>query len=379
VDFEWTAAEQEFRQRLGTTLDELVPSDYDAFALSEKEWAANSKRICPRLAESGYLTPSWPAEYGGRDASAFEQVIVAEEMIRHGEPRGLQYMGVNYIGPAIMMAGTPEQRRYHLSRISAGDVLWCQGFSEPDAGSDLAALRTRAVRDGDHYVVNGEKIWTSGSEVADFCFLLARTDPTVAKHKGLSLFLVPMDTPGITVHKVEGVVGDGAFYYLVFTDVLLPASALLGDENKAWTTVRRALAFERVGVAKYARNDRYLDRFMAWAIEHGRADDPVVRRQFAEAAAAVEMARVLALRVATDREHEGAQDDSAYIYRIASVWAEHAVMELGIELVGPDSLIDDGWADRQLSWGLTAGVAGGTTEMQLNTVAHLTLGLPRVS
>jgi alkylation response protein AidB-like acyl-CoA dehydrogenase len=368
-----------FRGELRSALDELVPANYDAFALSEQEWAANSKELCPKLAEHGYLTPSWPAEYGGRDASPFEQVIVAEEMVAHGEPRGLQYMSVNYIGPSIMMCGTLAQKDYHLPRISSGNVLWCQGFSEPDAGSDLAALRTRAVRDGDEYVINGEKIWTSGSEVADFCFLLARTDPTVPKHKGLSLFLVPMDTPGIQVNKVAGVVGDGAFHYLVFTDARIPADSLLGPENGAWSVVRKALAFERVGVAKYARNSRYLGRFMAWAVEHGQDGDPVFRRRFAEAAAAVDMARVLALRVANDRDHGRDDDQSAYIYRIASVWAEHAVMELGIELMGPDSLVDNGAADRQLSWGLTAGVAGGTTEMQLNTVAQLTLGLPRAS
>ena len=377
MDFRWTDAEEAFRKNLRRFLDDLVPEGYDAFALSEEEWGADARRFCRELARHGYLTPSWPREYGGRAASPFEQVIVAEEMVLHGEPRGLQYMSVNYIGPTIMMAGSEEQKRYHLTRISRGDVLWCQGFSEPDAGSDLASLRTRAVRAGDQYVINGEKIWTSGAGVADFCFLLARTDPGAPARRGLSLFLVPMDTPGVEVRGVPGVVGEGAFHHLVFTDARVPADALLGEENGGWSLVRRALVFERVGVAKYARGAHYLDRFMAWARDHGRAVDPVVRRQFAEAAAAVEAARVLAMRVADERAKGRPDSPVAYVYRVASVRAERMVTELGIELMGADSVVDNGAADRQLRWGLTAGVAGGSTEMQLNAVAQLVLGLPR--
>ena len=379
MDFSWTDEEQAFRKELAGFLDELVPAGYDAFGLPEQAWAANARRFAAQLADRGYLTPSWPAEYGGRDASPYEQVIVAEEMVLHGEPRGLQYMSVNYIGPTIMMAGTAEQKTYHLPRISKGDVLWCQGFSEPDAGSDLAALRTHARREGDEYVINGEKVWTSGAEVADFCFLLARTDRDAAKHRGLGLLLVPMTTPGIEVRKLPGVVGEGAFHYVVLTDVRVPASCLLGDENEGWALVRRALAFERVGVAKYARGLRYLDQFMAWAQEHGRADDPSIRRQFAEAAAATDSARILAMVVANDRAKGRVDSPSAYVYRVASVRAERLVMELGVELMGPEGLVDDSLADRQVRWGMQAGVAGGTAEMNLNTVAQLVLGLPRTA
>ncbi|MFN2538719.1 MAG: acyl-CoA dehydrogenase family protein [Mycobacteriales bacterium] len=379
MDFRWTSEEQAFRKELERFLDDLVPADYDAFALPEEEAGDNARRFGAQLAEHGFLTPSWPAEFGGRDASPFEQVIVAEEMVRHGEPRALQYMSVNYIGPTIMMAGSEEQKAHHLPRITRGDVLWCQGFSEPDAGSDLASLRTFAAHDGDDFVINGEKIWTSGADVADFCFLLARTDRTAQKHRGLSLLLVPMDTPGIEVRKVPGVVGEGAFHHLVFTDVRVPRGALLGEENEGWALVRRALAFERVGVAKYARNAKYLDRFMAWARENGRAGDPVVRRQFAEAQAAVDTARILAMVVANDRAKGRADSPSAYVYRVASVRAERVVMELGIELMGPAGLEDDSLADRQVRWGVTAGVAGGSAEMQLNTVAQLVLGLPRTT
>jgi alkylation response protein AidB-like acyl-CoA dehydrogenase len=379
VDFRWTDEDQAFRKELSLFLDDLVETGYDAFGLPEQQWAANARRYGAQLAERGYLTPSWPEEYGGRAASPYEQVIVAEEMVLHGEPRALQYMSVNYIGPTIMMAGSSEQKAYHLPRISKGDVLWCQGFSEPDSGSDLASLRTHARRDGDDYVINGEKIWTSGAEVADFCFLLARTDRDAAKHRGLSLLLVPMTTPGIEVRKVPGVVGEGAFHYVVFTDARVPAGCLLGEENEGWALVRRALAFERVGVAKYARGLRYLEQLMTWAQRHGRADDPGVRRQFAEAVAATDSARILAMVVANDRAKGRVDSPSAYVYRVASVRAERLVMELGIELMGADGLVDDSIADRQVRWGMTAGVAGGTAEMNLSTVAQLVLSLPRAT
>jgi alkylation response protein AidB-like acyl-CoA dehydrogenase len=379
LDFTWTTEELRFRDELRQFLDELVPKDYDSFALPEDDVAADAKRFGAALAERGYLTPAWPTQYGGSDASSWEQLIVAEEMIQHGEPRSLQYMSVNYIGPSIMMDGTEEQKNFHLPRISRGEVMWCQGFSEADAGSDLASLRTRATRCDDVYVVNGEKIWTSGADVADYCFLLARTDPTAKKHNGLSVFLVPMDTPGVQVTRIPSVIGEAAFHCLVFTDAEVSASCRLGPENGGWSIVRRALSFERTGIAKWARESKYLDRFAAWAREHGRDGDPVIRRRFAEAAAAVESSRILAMRIAGDRAKGRADSPAAYVYRIASVRAERMVMELGIELYGPDALVEGTWASRQVRWGITAGIAGGSAEMQLNTVAQVVLGLPRTT
>src|SRR6185369_9767188 len=169
------------------------------------------RTFCRKLGERGWLVPAWPKEYGGGGVTAWQQAIVSEEMWAHGEPRGPQYMNVNWVGPTIMRYGTDEQKRAHLPKMAMGDVLWCQGFSEPNAGSDLASLQTRAVRDGERYVVNGQKIWTSYCKNAEFCFLMVRTG-SEPRHRGISVLLVPMNTPGIEVREIDTVLGDGYFH-----------------------------------------------------------------------------------------------------------------------------------------------------------------------
>ncbi|MEU7814010.1 acyl-CoA dehydrogenase family protein [Pseudonocardia sp. NPDC049154] len=377
MDFTWTDDQQAFRAELAGLLDEIVPAGYQNFDLAEEEWAERSKDYCGRLADAGWLTPAWPVEYGGRGADGWQQLAVAEEMILHGEPRGGQYMNVNFIGPSIMMFGTEEQKAYHLKRISRGDVIWCQGFSEPDAGSDLASLRTRAVPDGDHFVIDGEKIWTSNALIAEYCMLLARTDPQAAKHAGITVFLLPMDTPGVEVRKIPGVVGEGAFHEVVLTDARVPDSIVLGEVNQGWPLIRRALAFERVGVARYARAEQYLDEIVGAARERGLLDQTRIRAEIARAQAACDMARVLVWKVIDDRERGRPDSPTAYVYRSAAVRAERAVMEVAFQVLGTDGLEDHTVAHRQFKWGMTAGVASGTAEVQLNLIARLALGLPK--
>jgi alkylation response protein AidB-like acyl-CoA dehydrogenase len=226
-------------------------------------------------------------------------------------------------------------------------------------------------------VINGEKIWTSNAEIAEFCMLLVRTDTSAPKHKGISVFLLPMDTPGVEVRKVPGVVGEGAFHYVVLTDVHVPDSILLGEENEGWPLVRRALAFERVGVARYARAEQNLDRVAGWARERGLLEDSRVRAALAGAKAACDMARVLVWKVIDDREHGDVDSPAAYVYRSAAVRAERAVMDVAFDVLGAEALPQFTVADRQFKWGMTAGVASGTAEVQLNLVARLALGLPR--
>lgn len=376
MEFDWTSEQLDFRRDLAGVLDDLVGQDFDYWDFPEDEAAKLSLKTCPSLAEQGWLTPAWPTEYGGRAATAWEQLILAEEMIRHGEPRSGQYMNVNFIGPMIMLYGTEEQKSYHLPRISRGEVLWCQGFSEPDAGSDLASLRTRAVLDGDEYVINGEKIWTSYAGAAEFCLLLVRTDPNVKKQDGITVLLTPMATPGITVRPIDSLVGDGAFNQVTFTDARIPASCRLGDENQGWNIVRRALALERVGVARYARAAGALDRIAAWAREHGRLDEANAR-VLARAYAATELARALVYQV-VDEQSRGERDrPSPYVYRVAAVRAERATKEATFQVMGSEALELLGLGDKQFMWGMTAGVASGSYEMQLNLIASLILKLPR--
>jgi alkylation response protein AidB-like acyl-CoA dehydrogenase len=250
MDFEWTDDDIAYRNDVRQFLAEKLPPGwrgYDKYDLPR--YKREARAFCMALAEKGWLTQSWPREYGGGDASPWRAAILSEELWPIGEPRGSQYMNANWIGPAIMFAGSPEQKHYHISRMAKGDVFWCQGFSEPDAGSDLPALRTRAVRDGDHYIINGAKIWTSHVGIADYIFLLVRTDPDAPKREGISILLFPIATPGLDIRHIDGFVGEQSFHHLIFEDVRVPVSCRLGEENRGWPIVQRALSFERIGAA----------------------------------------------------------------------------------------------------------------------------------
>ncbi|MEU7813894.1 acyl-CoA dehydrogenase family protein [Pseudonocardia sp. NPDC049154] len=384
MEFGWSETEQKYRAELRAFIDAEVPG-----------WRANPvhKRVITpeekarvvdfthKLAERGWLTPAWPKEYGGGEQSAWQSVILSEEMWSVGEPRGSQYMSVNWIGPAIMLAGTEEQKREHLSRISRGEAFWSQGFSEPEAGSDLASLRTRAVREGGEddgeYVVNGQKIWTSHTPSAEWLFLLVRTDPDAAKQRGISILLLPIDTPGVEVRTIPDIVGEGAFAEIFFTDVRVPASARLGPENGGWPIVRRALQFERVGAARWERAALVLDLLAERAAKEGLLAGADVARRFGEARAFVEAARWMVYRVVDERAKEIEGTATAYPARAAMVRAERLVAELGLDVFGPEALVAETFEDSTYRQALTAGIAGGSYEIQLNLIAGQILGLPR--
>jgi alkylation response protein AidB-like acyl-CoA dehydrogenase len=391
MDFGWSAAEDRFRAEVSELLDTVMAeAGIEASGLglgavhpasvSPQEQVRRSKYVCGRLAERGLLTPGWPAEYGGSDLGPWLAVILAEEVMRRGEPRGEQYMNVNWIGPSIIMAGTPEQKSYFLRRIADGDITFCQGFSEPGAGSDLAALRTRAVRDGDGYVVNGEKIWTSHARTAEYCYLLVRTTPGAEKHSGISILLVPTDTQGFEIRDIPtiGGLGEEVFANLTFTDMRVPVSARLGPQDEGWSVIRRSLAFERVGIPRYLNAALRLDRVVTWAREAGLLADPDVRQQVGRAKARCDAARLLHFQVVSRRAGEdqagaSAAAGAAAQARVAIVEAERSVCEAAAQVMGADGLAG-GTPGAEYAGGISAGIAAGAYEVQLDLVARGLLG-----
>lgn len=378
MEFDWGEEEITFRKELRGFLRERFDDSYWSQPRHRRVKRENVKDVLDfnrSLAEKGWLTPNWPAEYGGGGMSAWQHTVLSEELWSIGEPRGPQYMNVNWIGPAIMLAGTDDQKARYLPPISRGEVFWCQGFSEPDAGSDLGSLRTSAIRDGDEYVVNGQKIWTSHCQVADYCFLLVRTSPE--GNRGITILLVPMDAPGLEVRPVAEFIGEGAFHELFFTDVRVPVSERLGEENEGWRIVRRALQFERVGAPRWQRASLVLDALCRRADESGLLDDPVVARSLGEARSQVEAARLLAYRVIDERAKGSEPSAAAYVARAAMVRAERAVADVAVEMMQEEMIPIESNADSAFREALVAGVAAGAYEIQLNLIAGLVLGLPR--
>jgi alkylation response protein AidB-like acyl-CoA dehydrogenase len=290
-----------------------------------------------------------------------------------GEPRGGQYMNVNWIGPTLMKFGSPEQQERYIASMARGETLWCQGFSEPEAGSDLASLRTRAERHGSNYRVNGQKIWTSYAGAADTCYLLARTGQG---KNGISIFLVPMDTPGITVRDIPSLIGEGDIHEVFFDDVEVPETARLGAEGDAWTIVRAALALERVGIPRFALATRMLERAVA-ALKSADRFGPDVHVQAARARAACEIARLYSYQIIDQRVRGTAGGPEASIARVATVACERLVAEFVVEHC-PDSLTGgDPMLLAHHQRAIVAGIASGAAEIQLNLVATELLQLPR--
>jgi alkylation response protein AidB-like acyl-CoA dehydrogenase len=269
------------------------------------------------LAERELLCLSWPKEFGGGDASVWEQTVVREEMWAHHEPRGAQYMGVNWVGPIIMRHGTEEQQRQHLPPIARGEVIWCQGFSEPEAGSDLASLRTTARRDGDGWLVSGQKIWTSYATMAQWCFLLARTSRGEKKQQGLTIFLVPMDDPAIQVRPIRAMLGPHHLNEVFFDDLRVTEANVLGTVDAGWSIVQDVMAFERVGIARYARCERLLAA--APTVLGDRWDDlpAELRGRWIRMLTHCRRARLMAYRVVSLQSSGRIRPGDAAAYRIA--------------------------------------------------------------
>jgi alkylation response protein AidB-like acyl-CoA dehydrogenase len=331
---------------------------------------------------------AWPREHGGRGASVWKQAILREEMWANEEPRGPQYMNLNYIGPCIIRFGSEEQKRRFLPPMAEGRVIWTQGFSEPNAGSDLASITTRAEEAGDHFIVNGHKIWNSYADApADWCFLLARTDPSLPKHRGLSVLLVDMRTRGITVRPIDSMAGPHELNEIFFDGVEVPRDCLLGEKNRGWEIVRAGLAFERVGIARYARAGRIIELLTGYARETVRggrplAADPEVRRKLADLRVRHEAARLLSYRAVSMQARGLVPTVEASIARLHNTQLEQLAGHVGLEILGLDGLLTreaplKATVYRQWVRNIPTTIAAGTTEIQKNIIAERGLGLPR--
>ncbi|HSW12940.1 MAG TPA: acyl-CoA dehydrogenase family protein [Solimonas sp.] len=375
MEFDWDAEQRTFRSTVRGFLEAYLPDDWESLAHGpgSASQSAFSKKFCGQLSRAGLLVPHWPKRWGGREADAWTSFILAEEMWAAGEPRGGQYMNVNWIGPTLMRFGSEEQQERYIPPMARGETIWCQGFSEPEAGSDLASLRTRADRDGDHYIINGQKIWTSYAGDADTCFLLARTSPGKT---GLSIFLLPMDTPGITVRQIPSIIGEGDIHEVFFDDVRVPASAMLGAEGQAWEIARTSLSLERVGIPRFALASRMLGRAVTTLQQSGRFRGGAID-QAARARAACEAARLYSYQIVDQRRHGTPTGPEASAARYATVMAERLVGDFVVEQV-PEALSGgDPMLLAHHQRAIVAGIASGAAEIQLNLIATELLRLPR--
>ena len=367
------------RTELRRLVADHVPPDFLGAFTDDPADLEVAQGFCRLLAEQDLLCMAWPEEFGGRGASPWEQTVVREEMWAHHEPRGAQYMGVNWVGPTIMRHGTPEQQRQHLPPIARGEVIWCQGFSEPNAGSDLASLQTAARRDGDGWRVSGQKIWTSYATMAQWCFLLARTSMGEKKQQGLTIFLVPMADPAIEVRPIATMLGPHHLNEVFFDDLRVTEADVLGTVDEGWQVVQEVLAFERVGIARYARCERLLQA--APAVLGDRWDDlpAELRGRWARMLTHCRRARLLAYRVVALQSSGRVTPGDTAAYRIAVTRLDQESAEVLMEIVANGEAsgeaaerfrraVEDHWRYAQAST-----VSSGSIEMQRILLARALL------
>jgi alkylation response protein AidB-like acyl-CoA dehydrogenase len=371
-----TEASEAFRLELRAWLEENLTAEVRAAAWDRDsdESFAVARAWNAVLFDAGYAAVGWPKQFGGRDAGMLEQLAYNEEMARAGAPGPVNAIGVGNIAPAIMTFGTEEQKERYLKPLLRGDEIWSQGMSEPDAGSDLASLRTRAVRDGDHFVVTGQKTWNSLGHRADWCQLYVRTNPDVAKHKGITCLLVDMRTPGIRAEPITTMAGGHDFAEVFLDEARIPVSAVLGEVDAGWQVATGTLSYERAGVASlYLSMRKKLDRLLGDAKAAGI--DAVQRDELMRRYIQVRNLELLAKRSIGIALAGGMPGAEGSVIKLAWSTTDQALSRTAIDILGVRALAGP-WADAVLgSCSLT--IAGGTTEVNKNIIGERVLGLPR--
>jgi alkylation response protein AidB-like acyl-CoA dehydrogenase len=394
VDFDDTPEEAVFRAEARAWLDaHAVPKGHpDDFSLllfdpsaDWVEFVARTRSWQRQLFDAGWAGISYPKEYGGRGGTTMQELIFAQESGRYGVHSGSFMVAHTMVGPAILAFGTQAQRDRHLEATLRGDDIWCQLFSEPGAGSDLASLSTRAVRDGDRWVVNGQKVWTSNAEDAQWGILLARTDPAASPHRGITYFLVDMASPGIEVRPLLQITGESHFSEVFLTDVSIPPDGVLGGEDgvgQGWPAAMHTLANERnmIGSASFERDTEGL-----WAMARARGldADPVVRQQLARLHTDTQLLRYLGYRAQTAFSRGEAPGPEASLLKLLYGRYLRTAMGVGVTLSGPAGVADarsgswEAYFAHRLVWSAHTSIAGGTDEVQRNIIGERVLGLPR--
>lgn len=395
MDLEFTPEEEAFRQEVRTWLEENLPKDYDPDEYFSTPDVDKKVEIAlawqKKLYEGGWTGLNWPKEYGGRGATVIEQHIFNQELGRARAPMAaINFIGVAMVGPTIIHWGTEEQKKRYLPKILSSEEIWCQGFSEPGAGSDLAALSTQAVADGDHYVVNGQKTWTSMAHYSDLMYLLARTSKEAKKHKGLSAFAVDMKSPGITVRPLVQLTGDSDFNEVFFEDVKVPMENRIGPENQGWDVAITTLMYERAGMGAGMEFEHALNHLLALAhkVRRGGASasrDPWVRQQIAQFLIEWNAVKYTDLRALSKQMSGQPPGFEGSICKLGSSYMNLRMTAFATELLGPYGQltrdcalsVDQGaWIKQALS-ARAFTIGGGTSEIQRSILATRALGLPR--
>lgn len=401
MDVTWSEEAEAYRAKVKAFLDANLPSDWQGIgALSNEEGDEFTTKWRQTLANNNLLAVSWPVEYGGAGLSPLEQVVLAEEFAKAGVPTGgpNDVFGIQMIGNTLLQWGTEEQKKHFLPRILSKEDTWCQGYSEPNAGSDLGNLGCRAVADGDEWVINGQKIWTSAGHLADWIFVLARTAPDAVKHKGITFLLVPMNQPGVEVRPIKMLSGESEFNEVFFDDARCPIGNVVGEVNAGWAVAMTLLGHERGSSAAVLplQFKSELDRLLALAKETGAATDPLFRQRIAWCYSKVEIMRYLGLQTLTGWLHGRDAGAAASIGKL--YWSEYhrLVTELGVDMFGMAATVpagrmpgsafqtdEVGAPNSTMSWtakflhARAGTIYAGTSQIQKNIIGEMVLGLPK--
>lgn len=406
MDLTYPPEAETFRKEIRAWLEDHLPEGWfdEGFEMTPEEKKAFNEQWTAKLFEGGWICATWPKEYGGKGLSTIEGVVLAEEFARAKAPMRADFFGDTLVGPTILMNGTEEQKKYFLPKILDGTMRWCQGFSEPDSGSDLASLKTTAELDGDEWVINGQKVWTTQAQFADYCFVLARTDPNVKKQAGISYLLVPMQQPGVEVRGITQPDGTAEFNEVFFDNARCPKENVVGGLNNGWKVANDTLGFERgmSATTGHRRFEAEYEAMVAKAKQNGRIDDPVIRQGLATYYTKIQILRINGLRNLTAALT--GKRDMGHIALGATnkmFWSEmhKAALELATDIWGPEAMLitagpeDGGWPgttriDRREGYPVSGMMSafffsrsetiwGGTSQIQRNIVGERVLGLPR--